>query len=75
MGKKEDQEDKLVVGLYYSELTAVWMEWLAGIILFFWAYTEVLKEGKKYCYVTCIILVCFLISVWLSHYSVIFDKE
>ena len=75
MGKKADQEDKLVVGLYYSELTAVWMEWLAGIILFFWAYTEVLKEGKKYFYVTCIILVCFLISVWLSHYSVIFDKE
>ncbi len=75
MGKKADQEDKLVVELHVYAFMGMWTMLIFGMIFLLWTYIDLMKRNKVYLAVAGLIYLLFLIWTWLSHYSLVFDKE
>ena len=75
MGKKADQEDKLVVELHVYAFMSMWIMPIFWMIFLLWSYIDLMKRNKVYLAVAGLIYLLFLIWTWLSHYSLVFDKE
>ncbi len=75
MGKKEDQEDKLVAELDANMFLFMWKEVILAIIGMAWSYWKFAQTNWKVLFIIWPLLILLILYAGIEHYSLVFDKE
>ena len=75
MGKKADQEDKLVAELDADMFLFMWKEVIVAIIGMVWSYWKFTPTNWKVLFIIWPLLILLILYAGIEHYSLVFDKE